>query len=630
MNKLYFKKHILFVAFAVLIAAMGGISCSTPKEVAIKPLYFPAVSEIQKGESAKLSWKFEGAEKIRIENLRRNYDPTDSITVKPDATTIYNFLAIRGVDTVLFKWHVFVKVPEDIITTGTDHVSDETPSFLQSEYFSGLIDYTSNVKPKNFRIISHMIDNDKINLNLLVYDEFGNFIKGLDNNSKFGNDLVATMIDIPSEKITNLEVKSFKKYQNESKHIDMAVLLDNSAIAGDYYPIFDNFKAFARSLSDKDRIMFRSFNQKINTSVALQNADKFNNFIRNVGIEKASGFSAVYKSGLSTLQSFASMQSDNKQIFVLIAYSTDNASLVYDRNDVVEFAVSQGIPIYVIGIGNAVDTYSLKYLSDNTGGKYYGLDDSQITDLPKIFQEIAFSVQKGYELTLSYKASENPSENYRNVIVSHNTILPRIADTVKIPITREKQFFRYQAVASFEQRDTVLSRDFDETISTLARVLSESPGRKIELIGNSSIEGNDEESHKLALKRAQEVRRRLIELGADPSMIRIRSEGSNNPIYYLQNSYWAQYYNRRVELRWLDPDYLPFEIISGYEDSEYDALLQVEEWENIGYRSYYDRVLQNNLPLYRVKIWGYKTHQDAEEVASKLAKRFTDFQFEIR
>jgi outer membrane protein OmpA-like peptidoglycan-associated protein len=239
-------------------------------------------------------------------------------------------------------------------------------------------------------------------------------------------------------------------------------------------------------------------------------------------------------------------------------------------------------------------------------------------------------VRKGYELTLAYNEKENPTENYRNVIISHNTILPRIADTVKIPITREIQFFRYQAVASFEQRDTVLSRDFDETISTLARVLSESPGRKIELIGNSSIEGNDEESQKLALKRAQEVRRRLIELGADPAMIRIRSEGSSNPIYYLQNSYWAQYYNRRVELRWLDPDYLPFEIISGYRDSEFDALLQVEAWENIGYRSYYDRVLQNNFPVYRVKIWGYKTQQDAEEVASRLAKRYTDFQFEIR
>jgi len=213
MNKCYFKKHILFLSFAVLISALTAISCSTPKEVAIKPLYFPAVSEIQKGESAKLSWEFEGAEKIRIENLRRNYDPIDSLTVKPDATTIYNFLAIRGADTVLFKWHVFVKMPEDIITTGTIQTTEVTPSFLHSEYFSGIIDYTSNVKPKNFRVISHHIDNNKIKLNLLVFDEFGNFIKGLDNNSKFGNDLLATMIDIPSEKITNLGVQSFNNFQ---------------------------------------------------------------------------------------------------------------------------------------------------------------------------------------------------------------------------------------------------------------------------------------------------------------------------------------------------------------------------------------------------------------------------------
>lgn len=630
MNKLFLRKHIFFLSIAVILSAVVAISCSTPKDTAIKPLIFPAVSEIQKGESAKLSWKFEGAEKIRIENLKRNYDPIDSITVKPESTTVYNFLAIKGIDTVLFKWHVFVKTPEDAITTGTSQISDMTPSFLKSEYFSGVIDHTANVNPRSFRVVSHKIEKNSIKLNLLVFDEFGNFIKGLDNNSKFGNEMVAALVDLPSANTTNLNVQSFKKYQHETQNIDIAFLLDNSAIAGDYYPIFDNIKSFTKGLSNKDRVMFRSFNQKINTSVALQNADKFNNFIRSVGIEKAGGFSAIYKSGLATLQSFASEPTDNKQIFVLIAYSTDNASINYDRNDMVNFAISRGIPIYVIGIGNAVDTYSLKYLCDYSGGRFYGLEDSQINDLTKVLNEISYSVRKGYELSLSYSVNENSTDKFRNLIISHSTIVPKSADTVKIPLTKEKQFFRYQAVASFEQRDTVLSRDFDETIAALAGVLSDYPDRTIELIGNSSIEGNEEQSSKLALKRAQEVRRRLIELGANPSKIRVRSDGSSNPIYYLQNSYWAQYYNRRVELRWLNPENLPFEIITGVKNSEYEALMQVEEWENIGYRSYYDRILHNNIAVYRVKIWGFKTQKDAEDIATKLANRFTNIQFEVR
>jgi outer membrane protein OmpA-like peptidoglycan-associated protein len=630
MKRVNLKKDILFLYGIFVIAAILSVSCSSTKQTVIKPVNFPAVSEIQLGESAVLTWHFEGADKVRIENLRRNYDPVDSITVKPDANTIYDFLAIKGQDTVLFKWHVFVKTPEDKITTGIPAPSETTPSFLTSDYFSGTIDFSSSVKPANFRILSHEFSKDILKLNLLVFDEFGNFIKGLDKNPRFSADLSARLVNHPSQATSNPRIESFKKVKNDNRFLDIAVLLDNSAIAGDFYPIFENLKNFFKGLDNEHRVMFRSFNQKINTSYSLQNADKFYNFIRNVGLEKASGFSAVYKSSLATLQTLSSMASGNKPILILIAYSTDNSSLVYDRNDLVDLAVSRGIPIYIIGVGNAVDTYSLKYVSDYTGGRYYGIEDSNLFDLTKVLNEIVFANSTSCELSLVMPGTVPPDTKYSNLILSHTTATPRILDTLKIPKVKEQQFFRYQAVASFEQRDTVLSRDFDETISTLARVLVENPDKTVELIGNSSIEGNEEQSRQIALRRAQEVRRKLIDLGANPASVRVRSDGSSNPIYYLQNSFWAQYYNRRVELRWLLPELLPFEIITGIKDSESDALRQVEEWENIGYRSYYDRILQNNNAVYRVKIWGFKTQKDAEDTAKRLSQRFAGMQFEIR
>jgi len=629
MKRIKFIKDILFLSAILLIVAISFNSCSSTKDTAIKPVYFPAVSEIQLGESAQLSWHFEGAEKVRIENLRRNYDPRDSISVKPETNTIYTFLAIRAQDTVPFKWHVFVKTPEDAITTGTPSTSPASTSFLKSEYLSGTIDFSSSVKPANFRILSHEFEKNLLKLNLLVFDEFGNFINQLDKNPKFVSDISAKLVNYPSQVYTNPRIESFKKITNENKFLDIAVLLDNSAIAGDYYPIFDNLKAFFKGLDNGHRVMFRSFNQKINTSYSLQSADKFYNFIRNVGLEKAGGFSAVYKSTLATLQTLSSMASGNKQILLLVAYSTDNSSLVYDRNDIVDYALARGIPVYVIGVGNAVDTYSLKYMCDYTGGRYYGIEDTQLFDVTKVLNEIIFADNKSYQLTITIPDIPGDAK-YSNLILSHATATPRIIDTLKIPKVKEQMFSRYQAVASFDQRDTLLSRDFDETLGTLARVLAENPDKTIELIGNSSIEGNEEQSRTLALRRAQEVRRKLIELGVNPASIRVRSDGSSNPIYYLQNSFWAQYYNRRVELRWLSPELMPFEIITGIRDSEYDALRQVEDWENIGYRSYYDRILQNNNAVYRVKIWGFRTQKDAEDTAKRLSQRFADMQFEIR
>jgi hypothetical protein len=86
----------------------------------------------------------------------------------------------------------------------------------------------------------------------------------------------------------------------------------------------------------------------------------------------------------------------------------------------------------------------------------------------------------------------------------------------------------------------------------------------------------------------------------------------------LQQAPWQQYYNRRVEVRWLDPDLLPYEIIAQTSDSETEALKNVEKWEFHGYNAYYERYLENHSPVYRVKIWGFPTLEEAEASANKI------------
>ena len=180
----------------------------------------------------------------------------------------------------------------------------------------------------------------------------------------------------------------------------------------------------------------------------------------------------------------------------------------------------------------------------------------------------------------------------------------------------------YQALASFDYKDTYLKDEFEPILSSLAEVLKDNPDSKIQLVGHSSIEGNNKVNLSLSERRADVIKNHLVALGASPTQIKTKAVGASQPIYYLQTSPWQQQYNRRVEVRWLDPSILPFEIIADVTYSEDEAMVKVEEWEDRGYRVYYDRYLKNYTPNYRVKLWGYSTEDEATSTAQKLGKKY--------
>jgi outer membrane protein OmpA-like peptidoglycan-associated protein len=621
MNKL-FQILLSLISYSLLFLT----ACSTPKPVEIKSVYFPGFCEINKGDTAKITWQIDNAEKVRIENLKRNYLSKDSIRVSPDTTTNYKFLAYNDKDTLKLNWLVVVKQKEDGIKTGPEarFTNSRQPSYTESKYFNGMISSSVSFAVNQLKILSHSTkpaENDSIYLKVLPLDEFGNFIVGLGNRG--------AAIDLWSSNITcnelnqNNQTKKFYEHTlDSSKPVDIAVCLDNSSIAGDYYPIFDQIKEFSKFDYINDRIHFRSFNQNLLSSISLQPADKFYDFIKDVRLEKASGLSSIYKHLYSSLSYLNSFKNDNSQILILIAFSSDNSSIVYDRNDVVELAVKFNIPIYIIAVGNAVDSYSLRYLAEFTGAKYYEVEDSEINQISNILNEITFVQKAHYDLALYQPTEYTKMCNNAKLFVNLNIADKIVADSANLRFYKERQFFKYQSVASFEYRDTVPDPQFYETIKSLAMILQTNTDKSVELIGNSSIEGTNEESLTLGLRRAQSVRRYLIENGANPAQIRVRTDGANNPVYYMQESTWMQYYNRRVEIRWLDQNLLPFEIIAQIDESETDALKHVESWEDKGYRAYYERYLQNNIPIYRVKIWGFKTNEEAEKTAANLTKKY--------
>lgn len=608
--------------FTILLLILV-ISCSSIKDQEIIINEFDGFSEVKLGENAKIKWSFSNAIKVRIENRNRNYEPIDSLDFFTDKNTVLDFLVFNNSDTIRLKWRIVVRNNENI-KTGPENISINIyqPSYLESNYFSNLISVGLTPGISKSKMIRNIYNDkyDSLYVRFLLLDEFGNLITGISENlfrdyqSKFYLNL--------TNKVTNINYSDFKEIKYDSNYnIDMAICLDNSVIAGEYYPVFEQIKNFAKNLNSNDGLHLRTFNQNLITNITLQKATEFYRFIKDFKLEKPSGLSAIYKHLYNTLN-YLNYASNKDKIIVLIAYSSDNNSLIYDRNDIVELASQSKIPIYVIGVGSAVDTYSFKYLTEMTGGIFYQLDNNDIKSIYNILTEINLSQKTYYEVKIPFDFNTLSNNKFLELNFEIKKKDNLISDIKRIRLAKERHYFKYQSIASFDFKDTLPSSDFNESIKSLSMILKNNPDKVIEIIGNSSIEGTPDEVYNLGLKRAQSIRKLLIEDGVNPAQIRVRSDGSNNPIYYIQENSWMQYFNRRAEIRWLDPELLPYELIGQSFDSELEALKEVERWEDKGYKVYYERYLSNNIPIYRLKIWGYRTQDEAERALQNIEKRY--------
>ena len=85
-------------------------------------------------------------------------------------------------------------------------------------------------------------------------------------------------------------------------------------------------------------------------------------------------------------------------------------------------------------------------------------------------------------------------------------------------------------------------------IGEIKRVLDENPNAKIIIEGHASSDGSTRYNDVLSLRRAESVQAKLIELGADPSRIEVKSFGESMPIDG-DDSRQARAKNRRVEFK---------------------------------------------------------------------------------
>lgn len=614
------RNTLLLLSSVVLFACTSSKPISTNK--------FEGHSRIVEGEIATMKWDFANAKNVKVDLYDKVFHPIDSAKVSPSKTKEYKITAYHESDTVAYKWLVEVvnrndnqnklvdstKVTESEVKTSPD-LPTYVPNNTNSQFINGSIG--PEAAPVRIKIMQSAVQDKKLELNTIILDENGNFINGL--NSK--------VVDMSFIQSCNKSSTSSGDLQTQEIHktngTDYSIVFDNSAVAEFNFPLLDRILSFSESLSAKDQIMFSYFNQNYNEYIGLKGQKEFYDQFQNYDLPKPSGLSGIYKALYNNLLDFTKLVSkDKNKALILFTYSEDNSSLIYSPDDIINAAQNFGIPIYVVAIGDAYNSYSMQKIANSTGGKLYKVDADSTHLAELILKEIDFALNNHYSVTMEYDSNNKDcADSYGKLILKYGD--KTIDDGIVLNPTKNDFHSYYQSVAIFEPNSSEIDKSFDSNIAELSNVLKNNPDYQVKLIGHSGDEGSKEFDAKISESRADNIKQKLVKNGVSENQIITESEGFSKPLYLLGQSPWQNNFNRRVELRWVNPSNAsPFEIIVEQVWTEEEAYNSVNKWVKRGYKAYFDNYLIGTEPVYRVMLWGFKNEEDAKSNASKIIKKY--------
>lgn len=581
---------------------------------------------IAAGQTGVIRWSFANADYVAVAGIPGSFQPDDSVYVTPDITTAYRLTGYGGSDSAIAFFTMRVDTPQDanaqVETGGLVEGADEPVEFIAessmpSFYYSGIAE--KGDRPEVVKIMRALpAGKERPEFHAVVLDQYGNF---LPNNASQFAPLKFSCVGSFSTLSRPANVEEVQA--QHAPTVSVALCADYSYGVEDMVPALENaYRNFFRAFASEDEISFVRFDHRVETSFQLLASDRAAAELAPGSVYRG-GLTAVYRAAWAGLKSLKKSSLSNKAL-VLVSAGSENSSLLYTVGDVAEAARTMNIPVYTIALGMDAETYSLRYLSDYSGGRFY--QANSVEEVSAILREIAYSYRAYY--TLSYPEPSTPTDE---VAECPGMVYATLGMSGNMETLREMRLWNtdrqtyapfHQIVSTFPATSFDVPTIYSEHITALATLLKDNPDKPVELTGHSEPGTSEEDDMVASLRRAQAVRDALLRLGVSAQQVRIRGAGGSTPMYYFAAQQWQQDLNRRVELRWLDPALLPFEIVAQTVFTEQEAEKLTVQWAERGQRAYYELVMAQRTPAFRIKLWGYDTYDSALDAKATLQKKY--------
>jgi outer membrane protein OmpA-like peptidoglycan-associated protein len=624
-------KSFLLPVFAVSILMMA---CSTTKTNKILPFedmkYFYQISE---GDKVEIDWDFENAHRVKVEGFAGSFLPKDRIFVRPDVSTEYKIIAYKGFSDSLV-WTVYVEVLAKIdkkkkveeIQTGASVLTEQftRPSYQESEFLNGIISENLSTGPDELRIVrvKRNTKGEKAEIYALLLDKLGNFVSGYGNKKdsitwNTTNSCAHTSANYSNLSFTELSAEKLNEY------VDFAVLIDNSCFATND-SIKKPLRFFLTGMNSNDKILVSIFNHRyLNIFKLMPPETALFGFDDMFILPKSNGFNASNDAMINTIKALDNGKNRHRAL-VLITYSNDNASFNNNFKDVIRKAVIGNVAVYVIGIGDNINANQYRALCAATGGKYYILLNDEIEKFTNVLSEILFTYRNSYQIHIPLQNFGNNCQVSKTKLsFTYNDINLKTSVVYPAGLTEKNEKRIY--TAGFEKSVILIDKMYYDNLNRIAQYLKKQ-AKKFFLTGYGFDEWNKEISDNFAELRAEAVKNYLVNRGVSPDLLVIRSQTGTEPLFTFTENKLLLKLNRRVELTpYQNKAKRDYELLVAFAPSEVESQKIIQKWEKRGYNAYYERTRTHNGIAYKVKLWGFKSENEAVNEINKIKKKYKEY-----
>lgn len=611
-------------------AAIGAAIVAAAPLYGQSKVFLEARSPIRNGEGSVLKWHFDDAAEVLLVGAKRKLGAKGSMEVYPSQTTTYVF-SVQGPSGVMLD-SVTVVVNAEMapatVPLAADEGSARGPLTTDDTTAPAVSSTPDALMPAPSRSVA-ALGNLRLSAAGVTSSRstIGNIRVSI--TSPDGTPLPESVPGtVALECRTGTESRSYDgEFVRDpaAASVEMLIAIENGSLVASWREAAEMaLNNTLSTFSPSTVLSVLAWDHREQMLVEQVQASEINGFPIQLDAAAASGgLSSLFRTSWRAVNRLARSKAQEKAL-VLIASGAEDASLVYQLRDVVDIAVESGVKIYAVSLDNLADTYPLRALTTMTGGTLIRLDSPNAFDLREALQQVSALAGRVNTYTFQpngmfYAVNCTGELTVRSTATAAEVSL---TDSLTMPIPDPVYNPSRMVLATFRPGEVELSEDYRDQVMSLARVLRDNPTQKIELVGHAGKESSFGGADQLAIARARAVRDALMQQGIAEERLRVRSEGSTQPIFFFEDDNQSARYNRRVELRWLDPSINPFELVVDYAWTEEDAISKVQLWRERGRKAYFEQFAIDNTSAFRIKLWGWPTENAAETEAKTLRKQY--------
>jgi len=387
--------------------------------------------------------------------------------------------------------------------------------------------------------------------------------------------------------------------------------LDNSAASnGTAERVVGAMRLFGYGLTDADTIAVLAYDHAITELTPFVSGSALPTSLFDAPAQQ--GLSAMYTAAVTGIAMLETMATPTRDLIVVSA-TDDNASITHDLASVVQRAREAGVRVSVIRVGQSSLGYVGRYLAGATGGMYAHVHKDSAVAAATMARHIVMARRNYVDIAIDVPTAYTQAPDL-DIAIEVLAGMSIASDSIRLPL-RPRQYPQQRIlVATFSNATDTALQSFQNQLAMAAESLADDSSATLELIGHVDVEAS--RAMQQSTQRATLVADAMVRLGAPADRIRVRGEGAARPLYAFELLPWHRRLNNRVELRRRTDDAYPYDVVVAKVRTEQQAQEAISLWQERGFNAYFDSMIANGEPAYRVLLWGYTTRSEAEAAAA--------------